>query len=272
MSDKIIIKNLNLFSNHGYYEEEKKLGQHFLIDIDVSLDAVDDDDLNRTVSYSELCDFVSDIFCSNTFDLIESCSDFLATEILIKYIKINEVKVTVKKVNVPMANVLDYPASVKVRKRHLAFIALGSNIGDGEKNLKDAIDLLNNNRMIRVCKKSAFFKTKPWGKTDQPDFYNAAIEIETIYEPKELLDVLLTFEKLMGRVRKEKWGSRIIDLDIIFFDDLILYTDDLKIPHPYANERLFVMKPLLEIAPFFIDPVSRLQIRQICQKLENENN
>ncbi|MGB9716249.1 MAG: 2-amino-4-hydroxy-6-hydroxymethyldihydropteridine diphosphokinase [Thermodesulfovibrionales bacterium] len=136
----------------------------------------------------------------------------------------------------------------------IAYIGIGSNLGNRQENCIHAIDLLEKNG-ITVKKRSSMYETKPWGMKDQPDFINMALEIETDLDPKELLKILKNIEKEIGRKESFKWGPRVIDLDILLFNDLILSEDDLKIPHPLMHERNFVLKPLCEIAPDKIHPV-----------------
>jgi 2-amino-4-hydroxy-6-hydroxymethyldihydropteridine diphosphokinase len=124
-------------------------------------------------------------------------------------------------------------------------IGLGSNIGDPTKNISTAIDEVA--KLGSITARSALYLTKPWGITDQPDFCNAAIELETDRKPQELLVALKAIEQLMGRVKTITWGPRLIDLDILTYDDLELTEPGLTVPHPHMNERAFVLVPLAEI-------------------------
>ena len=126
------------------------------------------------------------------------------------------------------------------------FLGLGTNLDNREKNLSSAIELINK-QIGTIIKKSSIHKTKAWGKTDQPDFLNMVIKIETKLDPQKLLKQCLSIENELGRIRKEKWGERIIDIDILYFNDLIINDENLKIPHPLIQEREFVLKPLNEI-------------------------
>jgi len=134
-------------------------------------------------------------------------------------------------------------------------IGLGSNIGNLKQNLKNAISNITSTCDITLLSQSNLYTTKAWGYTDQPDFLNAVIKIETNYQPLDLLHVLQNIETQMGRVRNSKWGPRIIDIDILFCDDLIFQTSELTIPHPYAHERDFVLKPMCDIDPDYIHPI-----------------
>ena len=130
-----------------------------------------------------------------------------------------------------------------------AWLSLGANIGDPAAQLDEAVRRMEAHASIQVTKQSQKIITKAWGKTDQPDFANIAVEVETSLQPIDLLDVLLGIELAMGRVRDVVWGPRLIDIDIIAYERLVLKTPRLTLPHPYAHERDFVLTPLSEIAP-----------------------
>ena len=128
-----------------------------------------------------------------------------------------------------------------------AWLSLGANIGDPRGQLAEAVRRIGEHPAIDVTAQSDVLITKPWGKTDQPDFANMAIAIETTLKPIELLDTLLGIELAMGRVREEVWGPRLIDIDIIAYDRHEIKTARLTLPHPYAHERSFVLDPLRQI-------------------------
>ena len=150
---------------------------------------------------------------------------------------------------------------------HIVFIGIGSNLGDSKKNCISSIKHIQEFANIRNV--SSLYETEPIGKVDQPDFINCVIEIETELDPYELLTRLQSIENKLGRVREQRWGARTIDLDIIFYDDLIIDTGGLKIPHPEAHNRRFVLEPLREIAPDLIHPEAKLNISEILAGLEN---
>lgn len=130
-----------------------------------------------------------------------------------------------------------------------AWLSLGANLGDPPAQLAEAVRRIAAHPKITVIAQSSVLTTKPWGKTDQPDFANMAIGIETTLKPMELLDILLDIELALGRVRDEVWGPRMIDIDMIAYDQFEIKTARLTLPHPYAHERSFVLDPLGEIAP-----------------------
>ncbi|AFZ53946.1 2-amino-4-hydroxy-6-hydroxymethyldihydropteridin epyrophosphokinase [Cyanobacterium aponinum PCC 10605] len=144
----------------------------------------------------------------------------------------------------------------------LSVIALGSNLGDSQKILNEAIFTLKETEKIQLINHSHWYQTKPVGPP-QPDYLNGCAIINTTLSPHQLLNTLLEIEKKFGRERKEKWGARTLDLDLIFYGDLILNTSTLEIPHPRMRERTFVLEPLAEIAPHWIDPVTGLRVSEL---------
>ena len=138
----------------------------------------------------------------------------------------------------------------------VAYIGLGSNLGDKAANLRAAIEALGRHPQVRVVAVSPLYRSEAWGKTDQDWFINAAAKLETDLQPLELLDVLLATEKEMGRVRHERWGPRTIDLDLLLYGKIQMKTESLILPHPYVRERAFVLRPLLDLAPELKDPMT----------------
>lgn len=136
----------------------------------------------------------------------------------------------------------------------IAYLSLGSNLGDRLENLKQAINLLAEHHNLEVVKKSPVYETKPVGFTDQPDFLNMAIEVQTTLSPHELLALCNAVEDKLGRTRTIKWGPRKIDIDILLFGGVYIDDEKLKIPHPHMMERAFVLVPLAEIAPDIMLP------------------
>ena len=136
----------------------------------------------------------------------------------------------------------------------IVYIGIGSNLGNRQDNCLEAISLLQSSGLT-VAGRSSMYETEPWGNTEQPAFINMAIEAETSLQPSELLVLLKQTEAAMGRKPAAKWGPRIIDLDILFYDDLVICTAGLVIPHPLLHKRGFVLTPLAEIAPEKLHPV-----------------
>ncbi len=146
-------------------------------------------------------------------------------------------------------------------------IALGSNLGNSLAILKNAIKILAITPGITLVNYSSLYRTKPVGPP-QPDYLNGCALLKVELYPHQLLETLLEVEQKFGRVRGERWGARTLDLDLILYDDLILDTPSLKIPHPCMRERAFVLVPLAEIAPNWIEPVSGKTITELLKEVD----
>ena len=273
--DKIYLKNVEFFANHGVFQEEKNLGQKFILDIELTLDlrkAGVTGDLTKSVHYGDLCHGIEKVFKEKSYDLIETAAEKVAEYVLLNYELVNSVKIKLKKPWAPIGRHLDYAAVEIERKWHRAYLSIGSNIGDKEKNLNEAIEQLRKDENIEVLEVSAFLKTEPWGVLEQDDFLNGALIIKTLLNPQELMKKLLDIELEMKRERIIKWGPRIIDLDIIFYDDLISDDDFVTLPHPRMEEREFVLIPLNEIAPNKLHPLLKKPVFRLLQNLKSEEN
>ena len=157
----------------------------------------------------------------------------------------------------------------KALEYNTAYLLLGGNLGDREANLKKAIELLND-KIGHVIAISSLYETAAWGKTDQPSFLNQAVSLRTRLTALEVLAHALSIEQELGRVRKDKWGERLIDIDLILFgDEIINIPDKLQVPHPHMQDRKFVMEPLAEIAPGLVHPVLGKTILSICRNIND---
>jgi 2-amino-4-hydroxy-6-hydroxymethyldihydropteridine diphosphokinase len=149
-----------------------------------------------------------------------------------------------------------------------AYIAIGANLGEREKTMRRALELLNEIAGVRVTRVSSFIENAAiGGPADSPAFLNGVAEVETTLSPDALLDRLLDIEKQLGRVRREKWEPRAIDLDMILFGNQVVNTDRLTIPHPLMHARRFVLEPLVEIAPDISHPVLKQTVRALLERV-----
>jgi 2-amino-4-hydroxy-6-hydroxymethyldihydropteridine diphosphokinase len=143
-----------------------------------------------------------------------------------------------------------------------AYLLIGGNIGDRERNLRETIAAISATAGV-VAAVSHVYETEAWGRTDQPAFLNQALELQTNYAPEALLRLLIGIEESLGRKRQQKYDPRTIDIDIIFYNDLVMRTPELEVPHPRMAERRFVLAPLAELAPDKVHPVLHATVEQI---------
>lgn len=269
--DIIYVEDLEVYAYHGVNQAEKDMGQRFLISLQIFLnlsEAGKSDDLSKTINYAKLCCEVEEEFKREKYDLIEKSAESLANFILKKYIAVEKVTVKIKKPWAPIGKPLKWVAVEINRRWHTAYISIGSNLGDKEKNIKDAVDIIDSSHYNNVTKVSKLYETKPVGYLDQDNFLNGALEVKTLMEPEDLMDFLLEVEKKLKRERIIKWGPRTIDLDVILYDNLVTSEEKIILPHPRMHERLFVLKPLSDIAPYVIHPVLNDRIINLTHELE----
>ena len=270
--DEIRIEDLEVFANHGVFPEENVLGQKFLVSAVLYTDtrrAGRTDDLTASIHYGEVCAFIDRYLREHTFKLLERAAESLAEELLLNTQNLRKVRIEIKKPWAPVGLPLKTVSVSIEREWHDVIIALGSNMGDREGYLNGAVEKLNAANGCRVKKISDFIETPPYGVTDQADFLNGCLEMETLMYPHELLDELHRIEKEAGRERIIRWGPRTLDLDIIFYDDMILQDDDLCIPHVEMHKREFVLKPLCGIAPYKRHPVTGKTVKEMLDEVNS---
>lgn len=269
--DKITIKGLEVFANHGVYPEENRLGQKFVVNAVLYVDtraAGLSDDLDLSVNYGTVCHQITDFLTANTYKLIERVAEELARHILINNPLVHEIDVEIEKPGAPIGLPLE-TVSVKIHRGwHDVAIALGSNMGDSKKFLDEAVEKVGQLPDTKVNKVATYITTKPYGGVEQDDFLNSAMTIRTMLTPTELLDRLHDIEREAGRERIIRWGPRTLDLDMLLYDDLVMDTEDLTIPHIEMHLRDFVLKPLAEIAPWLRHPVYGKTVTQMLSELK----
>ena len=256
--DKIYIKDLEVFAKHGVFPEENVLGQKFVISAVLytsTREAGKTDDLTKSIHYGEVSRFIHDFVEKNTWKLLETVAERLAWELLLQTQGLEKVCLEIKKPWAPVGLPLKTVSVEIERGWHTAYIALGSNLGDKEANLRLGVEGLRATRGCRVLDVSDFLVTEPYGGVEQDDFLNGAMKIRTLLTPHELLERLHELEREAKRERIVRWGPRTLDLDILLYDDLILDEEELHIPHLEMHKRDFVLKPLCQIAPYVRHPV-----------------
>ncbi|MBN2072965.1 MAG: 2-amino-4-hydroxy-6-hydroxymethyldihydropteridine diphosphokinase [Actinobacteria bacterium] len=277
---KIFVKNLKLYGYHGVREHEKKKGQYFLFNLKVEIGKKDfsgGDRLENTFSYSDAIRIITGINDKQRFDLLETLCQTIACSIMEYSGLVEKVTVSAEKPGPPieeeletvgvefvytreehtsggslMAKVKDQregkgPAARAVR----AYLSLGSNMGEREENLKEAIGMIKDDKRIDILKISSIYRTEPMYVKNQKYFYNMVIMalVDNAMGPFELLGLLKGIEYKMGRMRTFRFGPRPIDIDILDYDNMAIESDILTIPHPRMKERNFVLAPLMEIDP-----------------------
>ena len=268
--DIIKIQNLEIFAHHGVFPEENVLGQKFIVTAALYTDtrtAGKTDELTSSIHYGEISRQIEQFLTTHTFKLLERAAESLAETLLLNTQNLEMIRLEIKKPWAPVGLPLETVSVEIERSWHTAYVALGSNIGDKERYLNQAVDSLRRTPCCDVTRVSSFLVTKPYGVTDQDDFLNGCLELRTLLTPQELLETLHKIEQDAGRERKIHWGPRTLDLDIIFYDDLILDEEDLCIPHIDMQNRDFVLKPLNEITPYKRHPCSRKTVREMLDSL-----
>ena len=251
--DKIKIQDLEVFANHGVFPEENTLGQKFLVSAVLYTDtrkAGLTDDLTASIHYGEVSAFIDRFLKDHTFKLLERAAEALAEELLLNTAGLEKVDLEIKKPWAPIRLPLKTVSVEISRAWHTAYIALGSNMGDRHKYIDDAIKALDSAHGCSVSEVSPLIETPPYGVTDQADFLNGCLKLRTLLTPEELLNELHRIEQAAGRERILRWGPRTLDLDIIFYDDIVSESKELCIPHVEMHKRLFVLEPLCDIAPY----------------------
>ena len=248
MADRIELRGLECFGYHGVFEEEKRTGQTFLVDLICWLDCAEaarTDDLNLTINYADLAHMAHTIVSGPSCDLIETVAANIADSAMAEYPQLHAVEVTLHKPQAPIP--LSF-ADVAVGGGAMrAVLSIGSNMNDRRALLQGAYDHFR----PELVAASHIYATPPWGVTDQEDFLNAILIVETSLSPMELLRAGQALERAAHRVHTRKWGARTLDVDLICCADGAGHSIEssdptLTLPHPWAAERVFVLVPWLD--------------------------
>ena len=271
--DKIEIRDLEIFANHGVFPEETALGQKFVVSAVMYTEtrpAGLTDDLSASINYGEVSHMITDFLQKNTYKLLEAAVENLAETLLLSLPLLKKITLRIEKPWAPVGLPLKTVAVEITRGWHTAYIAFGSNMGDKKKYLDNAIQGLRDMKEIVVEKVSEYLVTEPYGDVEQDEFLNGALRVRTLLSPEELLDRLHVLEQAADRKRIIHWGPRTLDLDILFYDNEIIDTVELHVPHIDMENRDFVLKPMVKIAPYLRHPVLNLTMEQLLKKLEGK--
>lgn len=273
--DKIEIKNLEIFANHGVFPEENILGQKFVIFATLYTDtrkAGLTDELTASIHYGEVSHMITKFTKEHTYKLLEALAENLCQMLLQELPLLKMITLRVEKPWAPVGLPLETVAVETTRGWHTAYVAFGSNLGDKKKFLDDGIQGLRTTPSCEVEAVSEYLVTEPYGDVEQDEFLNGVLKLRTLLTPEELLDRLHELEAAANRERIIHWGPRTLDLDILFYDNEIIDTPDLHIPHIDMENRDFVLKPMDEIAPYYRHPVLNKTIHQLLNELLAKDN
>lgn len=271
MGDEIRIRGLRVFAHHGVFPEENRLGQCFVVNAVLKLStrrAGASDALEDSVHYGEVCQCLTDTLQGQTWKLLETAAEQAARAVLLRFPLLDGVELELCKPAAPIPLPFE-DVSVCIRRRwNRVYVGIGSNLGDREALLRRAVEALEQREDVRRLRCSSFIETEPYGGVDQPPFLNGALELETLLDPEALLEVLHALEAQAGRVRDIRWGPRTLDLDILLYEDWVLTAPELTVPHLDMLNRLFVLRPLSELAPGAVHPLRRRTIAELLSELE----
>ena len=271
--DQIKIENLEIYAYHGVFAEEKEKGQLFYINATLDTDlrrAGQTDDLSASTHYGEVALLLQKKMTEQSYDLIEKAAEVCAEAVLLQFPLVHGITLELRKPDAPIPLPFESVSVVIHRGWKKAYVALGSNMGDSRGHLDGAVEAMKADKHIRVRKVSDYIVTKPYGGVEQEDFLNGAVAVETLYSPEELLDKLHEIEASHDRQRLVHWGPRTLDLDILLYEDLVMDTSDLTIPHRDMHNRDFVLKPMVQIAPYVKHPLSGRTMEQMLEQNKME--
>ena len=278
----INIKDLEIYSYIGAHKEEQILGQKILISVEISINDTkqlpnvnyiinnDEQSLDNHISlnYSTLIKEINHFVLSVNYLYIEELANNLALKIINKYRYIDYVNVKISKPHVPIKYHYNEISVSKSYQWHEVFLSLGANIGNAYQTLLNVFNDLKINKFLNDVIMTDIIKTEPYGNKNQNYFFNSVVKCKTYLSPKQLLIFINNIENKYGRQRLEHWGPRTCDIDILFYDNLIISTDELTIPHYDMHNRYFVLFPLSQLCPYKIIPNINKTVLQCLNDLQ----
>lgn len=266
----ILIDGYELTGCHGVNSEEKVEPQRFVFSAQLDFDlteAAETDDVDKTVSYAAVCKVIKAFFGESSRDLVETLALGAARRIMLAFPRLVRAAVTVAKPDARMKGKFDSVGVTAEVKRSVAYVGMGSSLGDRHAYLDKAKDLIREDPLVLSVRESARTETAPYGGAAKNAFINSALRVETLHTPEGLLGLLMRVERECGRTREVHWGDRTLDLDLLLFGDEVRSEGDLILPHPEMTRREFVLAPLADIAPHAVHPLCGKRVSELLSEL-----
>ena len=266
----ILIDGYELTGCHGVNPEEKVEPQRFVFSAQLDFDlteAAETDDVDKTVSYAAVCKVIKAFFGESSRDLVETLALGAARRIMLAFPRLVRAAVTVAKPDAPMKGKFDSVGVTAEVKRSVAYVGMGSSLGDRHAYLDKAKVLIREDPLVLSVSESARTETAPYGGAAKNAFINSALRVETLHTPEGLLGLLMRVERECGRTREVHWGDRTLDLDLLLFGDEVRSEGDLILPHPEMTRREFVLAPLADIAPHAVHPLCGKRVSELLSEL-----
>lgn len=269
--DEIRIENLEVYAGLGVFAEENSNGQPFFVNATLYTDtraAGQKDDLTLSTHYGEVSHLINRCLREKNVQLLETAAEYTAEQILLQFPLVKALSLEIRKPRAPIGLPFE-SVSVKIHRGwKTAYLGVGSNMGNKEEYIREAVQKIASHPMIKDVRTSELLVTEPYGGVEQDDFLNGAVELKTLLSPMELLYFLQQLELEALRERKIHWGPRTLDLDILFYENEILQTRELMVPHPDMQNREFVLKPLAELCPYLMHPLFHKSVKQLLEELK----
>lgn len=267
---QLVIDKIECAAVIGCYDYERNEKQPVLVSLIMDLlENPCDDDIAGTVDYAEICDFIQQQVATSNFQLLESLAVFIADIVIRKYHLVAKISVALNKPHINGQKAHHIECRHTTFRTYKVALALGSNMNNPSQQLITAIELLS--EFVLDIKVAPFYKSAPHGFEHQEDFFNTCISGNTRFTPQELLVAIKKLEKLMGKSEKFTNGPRVIDIDIIFFEESVYNKLFLQIPHARMAQRDFVLRPLAEIEPNWRHPELKQTVSELLAQLPADN-